>query len=238
MIPLNRQHALALLVWRATEGSRNWGGWGEYPDLPVDASYLSYDTNPCQINLAKPVTVEGRDYNCITSGRPVGKKWSRPISFERLKEVFSITDEEISNKIAENEKNERRKMVSFWLDSAKKYLVKDDHAPFIASIEQIHLLSERSGDNYFAPIGRVFFGNAGFAGASVPAELDFPDIVEWHQVRLQGKNGGNKKRVFAPVSIPAQVAEKLNAHLQILIADRVAALKNQIAEYEKELSAL
>jgi len=84
---LSKQNAIDLINWFETTGQKNWGVWGNYPSLPVGASYLSYDTNPCQINLSETISINGEEYNCISNNRhTVGKKWNKTISFEDLKD--------------------------------------------------------------------------------------------------------------------------------------------------------
>lgn len=233
MTNLNRNQVLALLVWKATIGTGNWGGWGKYPSLPVGASYRQYATNQCQINLDKAVMVDGKGYNCITNGRPVGAKWDRPIGFGDLQAAFAISDEEIAHEIANNDNNERRTMVECWLDHARMMLINDDYKPFVCPIEQIWLRSERNGDNYTTEFVTVTFSHADSNEALTVAET-----IEWHQVRLQGKNGRNKKRVFVPVSLSEHTQQIIDSKLTELQAKRATDLKNQISKYEAELSTL
>lgn len=82
---LTKEHGIAIIRWYDLNGRNNWGGWHSYPSIGVGASYLQYDTNMCQINLDSPVEIDGEVYNCITSGRAVGKRWDKPISFSEIR---------------------------------------------------------------------------------------------------------------------------------------------------------
>lgn len=87
MKTLTKENAQALITWFENEGQSNWGTWGNYPTLPVGATYLQYDTNACQINFDQTVEINGGAINCISVSRhTVGKKWDKSTSFEALKE--------------------------------------------------------------------------------------------------------------------------------------------------------
>lgn len=95
-IMLSRENAKSLVNWYNTEGQSNWGVWGNYPSLPVGASYNSFDTCLCRILFDKDVFVEGSDevFNCIATSRKVpGSKVKNSIGFETLLEL-SKSDEE------------------------------------------------------------------------------------------------------------------------------------------------
>lgn len=230
-VELTRQEVLSILVWRATDGRGNWGGWGKYPRLQVGASYLQYDTNPCQINLSKNIYVCGDTYNCITDGTPVGSKWIYSISFGRLQNFYDITDSEIATAVKNKGTEMRNKQVQLCLSHAERMLEQDKYAPFVAPIEEIYLMSERSADSYKAPIGGVMFGNT-----NVTMVID--EEVVWHQVRKQGRNGHNKKRVFVPMSISQSALSIINSTLEELKAQRIKELKADIAMYKEELATL
>jgi hypothetical protein len=229
MTNLNRNEAIAILVWFAKFGNTNWGTWGKYPKLPVGASYLSYDTNPCQINLSSPVTIDGENYNCITKGRPVGAKWSNAISFFDLQEKYNITDSEIISAVKAFDNAERIEYLNGCIARHKSAL-SESNISFTPAIEQIFLRSEKSGDNYNAEIGNISFGSG--------ESIFFPDVVEWHQVRSQGKNGRNKKRVFTPVSIPCNVITSIELKRIEMAQNRLNDLHSAIARYESELATL
>lgn len=202
MKTLTRENAINILSWLKSEGQSNWGGWGNYPSIPVSAQYLSYDTNHCQINFGECILVGEDLINCITTGRPVGQKWDKPISFSSLQEIFQISDSEVSTEISKKENAEKLKWLEGQLKVQSKFLNEhDDYQPFVATIEKIFFKSEHSGDNFTAPLGKVIFGNSNFLGNNLYSVLTFEENVEWMQVRKQGKNGPNKKRVFAPVSV-------------------------------------
>lgn len=230
MKTLTKQNAVDILVWYFTEGQGNWGGWGKYPSLPVGASYQQYESNPVQINFTEIVSIGEANFNCISKKRSVGQKYSSYITFSFLQEYFGIASAEIQAVIEAKETSEQKKLVQRWLSHAEKMLINDDYAPFTGSIEQIFIKSERESANYNAPIGRVIFANA-------PGnELFFGDMVEWHLIRTQGKNGPNKKKVFAPVAIPSHIADKIQLHLEVLKADRIASLKKDIEKYTAQLA--
>lgn len=238
MKTLTRESAINILVWMKSEGQNNWGGWGNYPSIPVSAQYLSYDTNHCQINLEKSVFV-GKDLiNCITTGRPVGQKWDKPISFSYLQEFFKISDSEVSTEISKKENAEKLKWLEGQLKVQSKFLENDDYQPFVSPIEKIFFRSEHSGDNFSSPLGKVIFGHSNFRGNNLSSVLTFEEVVEWKQIRKQGKNGPNKKRVFAPVSVPDHIAKQIQLHLDALKDQRINHLKNEVEKYHKELKAI
>lgn len=104
-ITLTKEQGIAIINWYETVGQSNWGVWGNYPSLPVGASYLSYDTVACQINLDQKIEIDGDKYNCITTGRfSVGKKLDKNISFEALKE-WAVDGYLAAKKANENQQN-------------------------------------------------------------------------------------------------------------------------------------
>lgn len=96
-------HAKALIDWIEKNKGVNWGSWSEKPKIGIGATYLSYDCNPMQINLDKPVELGGIVFRCISEStswkRIMGKKNSRLfISIEGLKEMYhrQLAEEEKS----------------------------------------------------------------------------------------------------------------------------------------------
>lgn len=75
MKTLSTNQALQLATWISTHRDTNWGTWGDYPALPVAATYLSYDVNPMQVNFAETILICEDEVNVLThSRRAVGKK--------------------------------------------------------------------------------------------------------------------------------------------------------------------
>lgn len=224
---------MKLIVWFKTEGQGNWGGWGNYPDLPVSASYLQYDSNQCQVNLTPGIEIGNELFNCISNSRPVGSKWSNRIRFNDLQELFQITNSEIETKIKEEENAKQLKYLESQLSIQTRFLnEQDDYAPFMVSIEKIFKKSERSEETFVAPIGQIIFGH------SSNEDLVIANEVEWKQVRMQGKNGPNKKRVFVPASIPADVQKLINETIDDLRFARIEELKKRVLELTKKIYSL
>jgi len=98
---LSKEQGIAIIRWYDSK-SENWGSWGNYPVLGLGASYLQYDTNPCQINLDIPVMINGEKYNCISCGRSVGKK------MEQLHFIFRTTRLVSSRRTGKNRANSPR----------------------------------------------------------------------------------------------------------------------------------
>ena len=60
-----------ILNWYVLEGQSNWGTWGNYPNLPIGASYNSFDICHLRITLKGTATFKGETFNCIADGRKV-----------------------------------------------------------------------------------------------------------------------------------------------------------------------
>lgn len=89
-ITLSKEQAIAIVRWNEAK-SENWGCWGNYPSLPVGASYLQYDNTKCVIKLSGRLTLndgENENFKYITSGggnTPGVKNGEDYISFYSLK---------------------------------------------------------------------------------------------------------------------------------------------------------
>lgn len=109
---------------------------------------------------------------------------------------------------------------------------KDEYPAMIYEngFERTFLRNEKSADeSWMEPVGNIKVGTA---------TLYFPDEVEFSFLRKQGKNGPNKKNVFAPKSIPAHITEKLNQVLEEEKNKRIEDLKSQVAHYTQKLTSL
>jgi hypothetical protein len=73
-IKLSKEDALKIINWYDNEGVKNWGLWGNYPDLPFEASYHSFDTCHCRITFDHPVIIGDETYNGISDHRVVPGK--------------------------------------------------------------------------------------------------------------------------------------------------------------------
>lgn len=86
MKQLTKEQGIALIRWYESFGQNNWGGWHNYPSLPVGASYLQYDDNKCQVNLSETIIIDDEKINCISaSRRSIGNKWYKVMTFSGLK---------------------------------------------------------------------------------------------------------------------------------------------------------
>ncbi len=90
-ITLSKENAIAIIRWYESK-SENWGSWGNYPTLPVGASYLQYEDCECIIKLDCRVSLadgENENFKYITSGSgrntPGVKEADDYISFYSLK---------------------------------------------------------------------------------------------------------------------------------------------------------
>lgn len=83
-LELTLENVTDILNWYALEGSVNWGTWGNYPNLPVSASYHSFDTCHLRIKLEKMVSFKGHVFNCIADGRRVPGSNLKTISIYAL----------------------------------------------------------------------------------------------------------------------------------------------------------
>ena len=87
---LSKEQAIGIINWYDSKNP-NWGSWGNYPTLPVGASYLQYDIVDCVIKLKEPLSLNDGENECfkfITSGHyntPGVKKGSDYITFYDLK---------------------------------------------------------------------------------------------------------------------------------------------------------
>lgn len=76
-----------LVDWMQKNAQNNWGGWSNYPTLPVTATYLQYDTQKCQVNFKSTILVKNEEVNCIVWDRhTVGAKWDKPMMYSSLRE--------------------------------------------------------------------------------------------------------------------------------------------------------
>ena len=83
---LTKDQAISLVRWYESTGQSNWGGWSNYPTLPVGATYLQYDDNQCQVNLSETIMIDDEEVNCISHSRiSVGKKCDKVMTFYTLK---------------------------------------------------------------------------------------------------------------------------------------------------------
>jgi len=88
MTQLTIKNATDILNWYALEGSSNWGVWGNYPTLPVGASYHSFDNCHLRLLLSQDVEFGGEVFNCIIAGgRPSGSKVREVITLTKLKAI-------------------------------------------------------------------------------------------------------------------------------------------------------
>lgn len=83
-VELSISDVKAILNWYALEGTSNWGTWGNYPKLPIGASYNSFDTCHLRITLNGTATFKGEEFNCISDGRRVPGKNLEVITINTL----------------------------------------------------------------------------------------------------------------------------------------------------------
>jgi len=70
-VELTIRNVTDILNWYALEGQFNWGTWDNYPNLPIGASYKSFDTCHLRIILKGIATFKGKTFNCIADGHNV-----------------------------------------------------------------------------------------------------------------------------------------------------------------------
>lgn len=96
--------------------------------------------------------------------------------------------------------------------------------------ERVFIKSEKSADAVWCEkIGAIKVGNA---------SVEIEDVLEFAFVRSQGKNGPNKKNVFAPKEIPSHISQKLNEVLESEKSTRIQHLKQQVQYNTNRLTSL
>jgi hypothetical protein len=97
-VKLSLENAKDILNWYAIEGQSNWGVWGNYPSVPVGASYDSFENCRLRILFDNDVEFEGTVFNCIATSRFVpGKKVNNVISPAFLRDLVKEKGVEFVN---------------------------------------------------------------------------------------------------------------------------------------------
>lgn len=119
---------------------------------------------------------------------------------------------------------------NFQLQTQSRFLnEKDEYPPAICHFmfERVFLKSEKHADETFTDsIGIIKVGDA---------SVEFDDVLEFEHIRTQGKNGPNKKNVFAPKLIPHHISDKLSEVLEQEKVKRIQHLKNQVEYHTQQL---
>jgi hypothetical protein len=158
---------------------------------------------------------------------------------KKAKTVSELTIENIGeylNTLSYNERHNKQIWnVNFnfgQFQTQSRFLNEKDEYPAIIytnRFERTFLKSEKNAHEVWTEaIGNIKVGET---------EVEFADEVEFVFVRKQGKNGPNKKNVFAPKEIPAHVTEKLNEVLVLEQAKRIEHLKQMVDSYRNDLIA-
>jgi hypothetical protein len=227
-IHFTRKHAFEVLSWYEKTGCLNWSNWKTYPNLPVKASFVSYESNHCQINLEAEIRVRNKYYNCIsTEQNPVGEQWNKPLTFTQLQNMFSIYCPQILRDIVDQHRKDEIKVIEKRIKSLSNLLaLGDDQAPSIIPIEKVFLRHERSTDNFVESIGPVTFKNSSVV-------LRFQDEVEWTLIREL-----RSRTYFTPVSIPHSVQQSISTTLQTLHQVHSECLLNEYMRLHQQLHDL
>ena len=106
METLSKSTAEAIVKWYDEIGQSNWGTWGNYPKLPVGASFHSFDTCHLRIKLDSPMKFGNQTFKFIADSRKVpGVGNSGVVSIYELRN-FILSDEEKREKRLESMRNQ------------------------------------------------------------------------------------------------------------------------------------
>ena len=111
MKTLSKEQARSLFNWIEQNQLSNWGVWGNYPDLPVSASYNQYDNAQLVIKLHQPLLIDGEKANYIigeNSRHAPGK--GHMVHYNKLKLIFQTEDEKLADKVISWKKDYKHAM--------------------------------------------------------------------------------------------------------------------------------
>lgn len=184
---------------------------------------------------------EGADYDNYLAEKELPKNSNNKVNSEKYA-LSSISIDNIEEFLSSHCSRELiRANKTLWhinhayyqLATKSKYLSeKDEFPPHIHyhMFERTFIKYEKSSiEKWSEEIGEICVGNE---------RVYFNDIVEFSFLRRQGKNGPNKKNVFAPVSIPDHVMSKLKEILEVKISERKALLKSEVESNRASLLLL